>query len=235
MTGKALAPKAPSLPPLPFKGAPFPFEEEMVKIRERMVETQLKARDIVDPKVLDVMSRLPRHRFVDEAMDSVAYGDNPLPIGFGQTISQPYIVAFMTQALEIREDDKVLEIGSGCGYHTAVLSALAKTVYAVELVPELFELGRANVKKMGLLNVYQKIDDGSLGWPEMAPFTAITVAAFGSRVPKRLLAQLAPGGRLLVPLGQADRQDLILFRKTASLQITSRRILPCRFVPLIGG
>jgi protein-L-isoaspartate(D-aspartate) O-methyltransferase len=200
-----------------------------------MVETQLKTRDIVDKAVLDVMRRLPRHLFVDQAMGDQAYGDNPLPIGYGQTISQPFIVAFMTQALELTKKDRVLEIGSGCGYHTAVLASLVDSVYAVELLPGLFELGRANIKKMGLKNVYQKQGDGSLGWPELAPFSAIIVAAYGSRTPRRLLEQLAPGGRLLLPLGHAQVQDLVLFRKSESNQITSQNILGCRFVPLVGG
>jgi protein-L-isoaspartate(D-aspartate) O-methyltransferase len=207
----------------------------MVKIRERMVETQLKARDITDKAVLTAMSRTPRHWFVDEAMASGAYADNPLPIGQGQTISQPYIVAYMTQALELTNQDRVLEIGSGCGYHSAILALLAGSVFAVELLPGLFDKGRANIKKLGLTNVFQKHGDGSLGWPEMAPFTAMVVAAYGSRTPHRLLEQLAPGGRLILPLGQADCQDLVLFRKAKSGQVSSRALLPCRFVPLVGG
>jgi protein-L-isoaspartate(D-aspartate) O-methyltransferase len=207
----------------------------MASIRERMVETQLKGRDIVDKAVLKAMGRTPRHFFVDEAMASGAYADNPLPIGYGQTISQPYVVAFMAQALELTKKDRVLEIGSGCGYHTAILALLAETVYAVELLPGLFEKGRENVRRLGLKNVFHKLGDGSLGWPEMAPFTAITVAAYGARAPRRLLEQLSSGGRLIVPLGEPSRQNLVLFRKTADGRTTSQNILPCRFVPLVGG
>jgi protein-L-isoaspartate(D-aspartate) O-methyltransferase len=232
--GEALSP-AKEPPPLAVPLPPFPGEEALAKPRERMVETQLKARDIADRAVLDVMGRMPRHAFVDEAMANRAYGDNPLPIGYGQTISQPYMVAFMTQAMELSPDDRVLEIGSGCGYHTAILAALAREVFAVELLPGLFELGRANLRKLGLKNVFQKLGDGSLGWPEMAPFSAIAVGAFGSRTPKRLLEQLSPGGRLVCPIGQPDNQNLVLFRKGANGQVTSRNLLACRFVPLVGG
>ncbi|MDR1870855.1 MAG: protein-L-isoaspartate(D-aspartate) O-methyltransferase [Deltaproteobacteria bacterium] len=235
MSAKISQAKELELPPLAYPSQPFPGEGELVKPRERMVETQLKARDIVDKAVLEVMARTPRHLFLDEAMANWAYADNPLPIGNGQTISQPYIVAFMTQALELTKKDRVLEIGSGCGYHSAILASLAAQVFAIELLPELFEKGRANIRKLGLKNVFQALGDGSRGWPEMAPFTAMVAAAYGTRTPRRLLEQLSPGGRLIMPLGQPDSQSLVLFRKTATGTITSRNILPCRFVPLVGG
>ncbi|MDR1395083.1 MAG: protein-L-isoaspartate O-methyltransferase, partial [Deltaproteobacteria bacterium] len=178
-------------PPLPLR-LTFPGSGQMAIQRRRMVETQLQGRDITDKALLKVMSEIPRHAFVDEAQATGAYSDGPLLIGFGQTISQPYIVAFMTQALELTPRDRVLEIGSGCGYHTAVLAQFAESVFAVELVPGLFEKGRDNIRKMGLTNVYHKQGDGSLGWPEMAPFTAVLAAAYGTRRPRHLLDQLAP-------------------------------------------
>ncbi|MDR1577148.1 MAG: protein-L-isoaspartate(D-aspartate) O-methyltransferase [Deltaproteobacteria bacterium] len=223
------------LPPLPEITTPFPGEAEMTTLRERMVDTQIKARGVTDRNILDLMGRLPRHLFVDEAMADRAYSDTPLPIGFGQTISQPYIVAFMTEALALTKSDRVLEIGSGCGYHTAILACLAKEVFAVELLPGLFDKGRQNIKKMAIKNVWLKNDDGSLGWPEMAPFSAMVVGAFGSRTPRRLLEQLSPGGRLIIPLGQPESQSLVLFRKTLAGQVTSQSVLNCRFVPLVGG
>jgi protein-L-isoaspartate(D-aspartate) O-methyltransferase len=222
-------------PPVWSAAAGFPGSEEMVKQRQRMVDLQLKSRDITDKSVLNIMLTLPRHIFVDEGLANGAYADNPLPIGFGQTISQPYIVAFMTQALQLSADDRVLEIGSGCGYQSAVLAQLVETVFAVELVAGLFEKGRENIRKLGLKNVFHKHGDGSFGWPEMAPFSAIVAGAYGSRRPRHLLDQLSPGGRLLIPMGQADSQNLVLFRKSPSGQITSQNILPCRFVPLVGG
>jgi protein-L-isoaspartate(D-aspartate) O-methyltransferase len=227
--------KSRELPPLPEPPKPFVGQEQMGILRERMVETQLKARGIIDKAVLDLLGRLPRHLFVDPSMVDLAYSDGPLPIGFGQTISQPYIVAFMTETLALTPEDRVLEIGSGCGYQTAVLASLAQEVYAVELLPGLFDQGRANIKKLGFQNVWAKHGDGSLGWPEMAPFTAIVAAAYGSRTPRRLLDQLSPGGRLLMPLGEPESQSLVLFRKAKDGRVTSRSILGCRFVPLVGG
>ncbi|MDR1086110.1 MAG: protein-L-isoaspartate(D-aspartate) O-methyltransferase [Deltaproteobacteria bacterium] len=222
--------------PIPFEPVIlFPGSQEMIKQRQNMVETQLKGRDIADRRVLKAMTEIPRHKFVDQGLANGAYADNPLPIGFGQTISQPYIVAFMSQALGLELSDRVLEIGSGCGYHSAVLSRLAGSVYTVELIAGLFEKGRENIKKMGLKNVWSRHGDGGAGWPEMAPFTAITVAAYASRRPRVLLEQLSPGGRLIIPMGQPGSQNLTLFKKSPSSLITSHNLLPCRFVPLVGG
>jgi protein-L-isoaspartate(D-aspartate) O-methyltransferase len=198
-----------------------------------MVEEQLLARDITDPEVLAAMRRVPRHLFVDEALADRAYWDGPLPIGHGQTISQPYIVALMTQSLALKSGDRVLEVGSGCGYQTAVLSLLAREVYAVERVPALFEKGRMNLKGLGAENARLKLGDGSLGWPEFAPFDAILVAAYTGTVPELLRQQLSPGGRLIIPLGDASSQLLVLYAKDAAGAVSRRVIAACRFVPLI--
>jgi protein-L-isoaspartate(D-aspartate) O-methyltransferase len=202
---------------------------------ERMIEKQLMARDFTDAKVIEAIKAVPRHIFVDEALWPRAYGDTPLPIGYGQTISQPYIVALMTEALALQPTDRVLEIGSGCGYQSAVLSHLSAEVYAVERLTALVEKSRATLKKLNLTNIFVKIGDGLKGWPEMAPFDAILVAAFSERVPKVLLEQLAPGGKMIIPLGPADSQVLVLITKDKNGEIERQTLVACRFVPLIEG
>jgi protein-L-isoaspartate(D-aspartate) O-methyltransferase len=200
--------------------------------RKRMVEQQLRARDIVDPRVLDAMLDLPRHAFVPQPEQTEPYGDFPLPIGYSQTISQPYIVGFMTQALDVRPDHKVLEIGTGSGYQAAVLSKLAKVVYTIEIVAPLADRARETMKSLGLANVHVRTGNGYLGWPEEAPFDRIIVTAAPDEVPPALVAQLKVGGRMAIPVGTAV-QELRVLRRTASGTETLDT-LPVRFVPMTG-
>lgn len=203
--------------------------------RRKMVEQQLKNRGIANPCVLEAMNSIPRHFFVDEAQAAQSYTDSPLPIGYGQTISQPYIVALMLEALDIKPNDRVLEIGSGSGYQTAILATLAEAVFAVERIEPLYVKSRDNLSRLSFDNIELKLDDGTLGWPEMAPFDAIVVAAGGPRVPQPLVDQLAPGGRLIVPVGGSEHsQKLILVLKDESGQTRRETLGACRFVALVG-
>jgi protein-L-isoaspartate(D-aspartate) O-methyltransferase len=202
--------------------------------RERMVQTQLVSRGIRDPKVLYAMQKVPRHLFVEEALQSQAYGDFPLPIGDQQTISQPYIVAFMTEALGLTGVEKVLEIGTGCGYQTAILAELAPEVYSIERIYSLVAKARRIMESLRYFNVKIKAGDGTLGWPEEAPFDAIIVTAAAPDIPQPLLDQLALGGRLIIPVGDRHSQTLELVHKTPQgLQSDYRG--DCRFVKLIGS
>ena len=202
--------------------------------RKRMISTQLQARDIADPRVLDAMFRVPRHEFVREEDRAEAYGDFPLPIGDGQTISQPYIVAFMSQALALTPGDRVLEIGTGCGYQAAVLAELGAEVHTVEIVPDLARRARENLDRLGYGRVKARDGDGGGGWPEAAPFDAILSACALLRVPLAWLAQLAEGGRMIVPVGpEGGVQELVLIRKQEG-QVREERVLPVRFVPMTG-
>ena len=203
--------------------------------RRKMVDLQLKKRGIVNPRVLEAMNTVPRHFFVDEAQAAQSYTDTPLPIGYGQTISQPYIVALMLETLNIKPADRVLEVGFGSGYQTAVLASLAKTVHAVERIEQLYFKGRDNLARLSPDNIELKLDDGTLGWPEKAPYDAIVVAAGGPRVPQPLIDQLAPGGRLIVPVGSSDQnQKLTLVVKDESGQTSRETLGACRFVALVG-
>jgi protein-L-isoaspartate(D-aspartate) O-methyltransferase len=197
-----------------------------------MVEQQLLARDITDPRVIDAIRRVPRDRFVPAPQRDAAYEDRPLPIGYRQTISQPYIVAFMTQALQLTEETRVLEIGTGSGYQTAVLAELAAQVYSIEIVPELGVRARETLADLGHANVETRVGDGYQGWPDAAPFDAIIVTAAPDHVPEPLIAQLAPGGRMVIPVGQ-DRQSLTLITRGDD-GITRRNLLPVLFVPMTG-
>lgn len=202
--------------------------------RRRMVEV-LKRRGIVEPNLLRAMSLVPRHFFVDEAQAAQAYTDMALPIGYGQTISQPYMVALMIQTVELKASDRVLEIGSGSGYQTAVLAALAAEVFAVERLERLYLKGQANLGRLSFDNIELKLDDGTLGWPQKAPFDVIVVAAGGPRLPKPLVEQLAPGGRLIIPVGESSlSQKLTLVTKDAEGQATRQIVGDCRFVDLVG-
>ena len=201
--------------------------------RARMVETQIVARGIRDPRVLAAMRKVPRHLFVDAAQRAEAYEDHPLPIPGNQTISQPYIVALMTELLELKPTSRVLEIGTGSGYQSAVLAELAKEVYTIEIVPELASLAAKRLTELAYDNVRTREGDGYRGWPEEAPFDAVIVTAAPERIPQPLLDQLAPGGVMVIPVG-GFFQELKVFRKSVDGRVTERDILPVRFVPMTG-
>ena len=207
--------------------------EEYPPERVEMVEKQLRRRGIEDPSVLAAMLAVPRHEFVPPELRSHAYEDVPLPIGGGQTISQPYIVAAMTSALHLRPTDCVLEIGTGCGYQAAVLSLLAKAVFTIERRPELASSASEKLAGLGYHNVHVHCGDGTLGLPEFAPFDAILVAAAAPAAPEPLLAQLAEGGRMIIPVGDADNQELQLIEKRSGA-FSAKIMEGCRFVPLVG-
>lgn len=201
--------------------------------RARMVETQIVARGVRDPGVLEAMRKVPRHLFVDPAQRAQAYEDHPLPIAGNQTISQPYIVALMTELLEVKPEDRVLEIGTGSGYQSAVLAELAREVFTIEIVPELARTAAARLKELRYENVTVREGDGYRGWPERAPFDAIIVTAAPERIPQPLLDQLAPEGILVIPVG-GFFQELKVFRKSRDGKLTEKDILPVRFVPMTG-
>ena len=202
--------------------------------RERMVETQIKARGIKDERVLKAMLKVPRHLFVDEALRDQAYGDFPLPIGEGQTISQPYIVALMTEALELKGNERVLEIGTGSGYQTAILAELALWVYTIERFPTLLERAKKVLKELGYKNISFKLDDGTLGWKEAAPFDTIIVTAASPDIPPPLVEQLAEGGRIVIPIGDEFSQTLIKGVKKGG-KLHTKALEPVRFVKLVGA
>ena len=202
--------------------------------RLEMVETQIRRRHITDGRVLECLERVPRHEFVPAEFRARAYEDAPLPIGEGQTISQPYIVAAMTAALRLQGDERVLEIGTGFGYQAAVLACLAREVFSVEFRAELATEAAERLARLDFKNVHVHCGDGTLGLPEFAPYDAILVAAAAPSVPAPLLAQLAEGGRMIVPVGDVENQDLRLIERSHD---TFRTIMlePCRFVPLLGA
>ena len=206
--------------------------DEFAKRRQQMVREQLQSRDISDPRVLAAMGKVPRHEFVPADFVQAAYEDNALPLKSGQTISQPYIVAYMTQALELRGPERVLEIGTGSGYQAAILAEIAQEVYTVEILPELQQQAVAVLSKLGYRNIRFRVGDGYMGWPEYAPFDRIIVTAAPESVPKPLIDQLKEGGRLIIPLGTLS-QDLTILEKTAS-GIAWRTTIPVRFVPMTG-
>jgi protein-L-isoaspartate(D-aspartate) O-methyltransferase len=200
--------------------------------RQAMVRDQLQQRDIRDARVLEAMGRVPRHRFVADDLRLHAYDDTPLPIGRGQTISQPYIVAYMAQALELQGRERVLEVGSGSGYAAAVLSLLAADVYGIEFERELHERSIATIAELGYPNIHLRLGDGFLGWPEKAPFDAIVLSCAAESTPEPLWNQLAEAGRLLYPRGKAnDVQELVLVTKTPQGP-RERRLAPVQFVPM---
>ena len=200
--------------------------------RERMVEL-LASRGIQDPRVLAAMRKVPRHLFVKEHLRSRAYGDHPLPIGGGQTISQPWVVARMTELLEVGPQCSVLEIGTGSGYQTAVLAQLARRVYSLERVPELAHQAIQRMRELGIANVKIQVFDGTVGWSEVAPFDRILVTAGAPKVPEPLLDQLAPGGLLLVPEGTLALQRLVLYKKSPK-GVRRKEWEDVAFVPLLG-
>ena len=200
---------------------------------EAMVRRQLRGRDITDPKVLEVMGRVPRERFVSDDLRDRAYDDQPLSIGHGQTISQPYIVALMTQVARPTPQSRALEVGAGSGYQTAILAELCKEVFSVEIIKPLAEMARERLAALGYKNVTVRCGDGYEGWPEHAPFDVIVVAAAPEEVPPPLIEQLAPGGRLVIPVGR-HFQDLLLITKQADGSIDRKMITGVRFVPMTG-
>jgi protein-L-isoaspartate(D-aspartate) O-methyltransferase len=214
-------------------GAPQADQDsDLSAARRRMVAEQMRARDIKDARVLEVMARVPRHRFVPDDVRDLAYADHPLPIGHGQTISQPYIVAFMTEALDVQTGHKVLEIGTGSGYQAAILGELAREVYTMEIVAPLAESARATLASLGYTNVHVRAGNGFAGWPEQAPFDRIMVTAAPDEVPPALVEQLKVGGMMAIPVGVGD-QELRIMRRTAAGMETIKT-LPVRFVPMTG-
>jgi len=197
-----------------------------------MVDVQIQARGIKDGKVLQAMRKVPRHAFVPDELKPYAYADEPLPIGEGQTISQPYIVAYMTEALEATGGEKVLEVGTGSGYQTAVLAEIVKEVYTIEIVGTLSSRAQELLQRLGYTNIHFKIGDGTYGWQEMAPFDAIMVTAAPPRVPKRLQEQLDFSGKMIIPIGEGFQELFLITREKKGFK--KKRLLPVRFVPLIS-
>jgi len=210
-------------------------EERTYKsLAERMVAKQIEARGIKDKKVLQAMRTVPRHKFVSDDLKSSAYEDRPLPIGCGQTISQPYIVALMTELLEVDEGDKALEVGTGSGYQAAILSEIVKKVYTIEIFEELGTSAKKRLKELGYSNAEVRVADGYYGWPEEAPFDAIIVTCAATHIPPPLIAQLKEGGKMCIPIGGVFQvQNLMLIEKKNG-KITSKNILPVMFVPMLG-
>jgi protein-L-isoaspartate(D-aspartate) O-methyltransferase len=209
-----------------------PETDATVAAREAMVREQIAARDVEDPFVLAAMRKVPRHELVPLPLRAFAYSDRPLPIGEGQTISQPYIVAFMTEAASLKGGETVLEIGTGSGYQAAVLAEIARHVYTIEIVPALARRAAADLARLGYANVTVREGDGYRGWPEHAPFDAILVTAAPDHVPAALVAQLKIGGRLVLPVG-TEYQELVRITKTET-GVKTERLLPVRFVPMTG-
>ncbi len=202
--------------------------------RDLMIEEQLVARGIRNPRVLAALRSVPRHEFVPAEARARAYEDGPLPIGFEQTISQPYIVALMTEVLDPRPADRVLEIGAGSGYQAAVLAHLVARVYSIEIVAPLAAWAAANLARLGIGNVHVRAGDGHGGWPEAAPFDAIIVTCAPEQVPEPLVQQLREGGRMVIPVGGSSEQQLFFLEKRGGT-VEQRAVLPVRFVPMTGG
>lgn len=215
-----------------FEPAGIQDETTLSRKRQDMIATQIMARGVLDPRTLEALRAVPRHRFVPERLIREAYADHPLPIGHGQTISQPFIVAAMTAALGLQGEESVLEVGAGCGYQTAVLSRLASRVFGLEIVEALALLARARLDALGFGNVEIRSGDGSMGWPERAPFDAILVAAAAPRVPESLKAQLKDGGRLILPVGDYAQVLKLLTRRGSTFE--ERDLLAVQFVPMTG-
>lgn len=207
--------------------------EDFAQARRKMVEEQLRSRGVMDARVLAAMEAVPRHLFVPDGERARAYSDSPLPIGAGQTISQPYIVALMTSLLDVQPGDRVLEVGTGSGYQAAVLSRLARQVYSVEILEHLANRARRTLETVGYNNVEVMIGDGYQGWPEEAPFDGIIVTAAPPRIPEPLLRQLKTGGKLVIPVGEGY-QDLEVLTKRPDGGFDRTKVLPVRFVPMTG-
>ena len=207
-------------------------ETDFDRQRQQMVDQQLRTRGISDPRVLKAMQTVPRHLFVPEDYRDMAYADTPLPIGQGQTISQPYIVALMSEVLAIQPRQRVLEIGTGSGYQAAILAEMGALVFTIEIVPQLGERARKALQTLGYENVRVNIGDGYLGWPEAAPFDAIVVTCAPEQIPKPLKTQLAEGGRMVIPVGEKYHQQLMLLTKQKG-EIREQKIVDVRFVPMV--
>jgi protein-L-isoaspartate(D-aspartate) O-methyltransferase len=216
-----------------FSCAPDATDEgALARARHRMVSEQIEARGVRDLRTLTALRQVPRHLFIPATLQNEAYEDHPLPIGEGQTISQPYIVAFMTEALGLSGGETVLEVGTGSGYQSAVLARIAARVYTVEIVPALAEEAKERLARLGYANVTVRAGDGYRGWPEVAPFDAIVVTAAAPRIPEPLKQQLKDGGRLVIPLGEQDQELMVVTRRGAVYE--ERRAIPVRFVPMTG-
>lgn len=217
---------------LPLVAAPDDHDPWQVR-RNRMVERQIELRDVTHPATLAAMRKVPRHLFVPKELGPQAYDDNPLPIGYGQTISQPYIVACMTEQIAPTRTTRVLEIGTGSGYQAAVLAEICAEVFTIEIIPELADHTAVLLRQLGYKNVQCRTGDGWKGWPEAAPFDAIIVTAAAAKIPPPLLAQLKEGGRMIIPVGpEAGAQELMLVTKHGG-RITQRPLIPVRFVPFV--
>ncbi len=209
-------------------------EDAFTSQRKRMAEEQIAYRGIKDKRVVAAMEAVPRHLFIPEENWYYSYSDQPVPIGFGQTISQPYIVALMTELLKVKSGDVVLEVGTGSGYQAAILARLVKQVYTIEVMDELGKEAQVRLKSLGYNNVEAKIGDGYKGWPEHAPFDEIIVTAAAKYIPQPLIDQLKPGGRMVIPVGDAYAvQDLMLITKDAFSKVVKESVIPVRFVPLL--
>ena len=209
------------------------LQREYLAKRLGMVREQIEARGISTPAILDALKTVPRHRFVPGKYEAYAYQDSPLPIGYGQTISQPFIVAYMTEIIEPQPGDKILELGTGSGYQAAILAQIVDQVYSIEIIPQLAQRNAQLLEQLGYTNIHSKQGDGYFGWPERAPFDAIVVTAAAPYVPPPLLEQLKLGGKMVIPVGSPFRtQNLLLVEKSFAGDIRTRNLLPVRFVPL---
>ena len=227
--------KGPDGKELPRLDHKHPAFAERVEERQRMVDRQIQARDVRDPNVLKAMRTVPRHAFVRFIEQRYAYADSPLPIGFDQTISQPYIVAFMTEALQLKPNSKVLEIGTGSGYQAAVCAEIAEKVYTIEIVEGLAKRAKKDLEELGYSNVFTRFGDGFFGWEEEAPFDAIIGTAAAGRIPEPLLEQIKPGGRMILPYGSPQGfQYLVVVTKDKEGKISKENVMPVRFVPMTG-
>ena len=207
-------------------------DPDYYQLRQKMVNEQIMARGVRTESVIKAMQKVERHLFVPEQYRNFAYSDRPLPIGEGQTISQPYIVALMTELLDLKKSDKVLEIGTGSGYQAAILAEICDSVYTIEIIPSLGKQAQVLLKELGYHNIHCKIGDGYLGWPEHAPYDGIIVTCAPSKIPQPLKEQLAEGGRMVIPVGATYTQELVLVTKTKG-KLIQKSVIPVRFVPML--
>lgn len=209
--------------------------DDYARLREDMVRRQIMARGVEDPEVLKAMRKVPRHLFVPEKYRAFSYRDHPLPIGQGQTISQPYVVAFMTEALDLKSHDRVLEVGTGSGYQAAVLAELVKEVYTIEIIEELGKRSRQTLEMLGYRHIHVRIGDGYKGWPEKAPFDAVIVTCAPERIPNALIEQLKDGGRMIIPVGGAGAIQRLVRAIKKKGKLKTKEVMAVRFVPMVKG